>query len=279
MTPSGGLLRTQRGFTLIELLVTMAVLGIIGVALARLMLYDSRFVAKQEAILEARQAARAAITLLQPEFHLASDGSVMSASDTSIKLRLPYAFGALCGYNAGQTVASVMPIDSARYAKASVDGVAWRGSDGTYTHRGGVVVAPSSDMASCNADSVRLVPGGSLITIGTTFIANPGTIFYLYERLEYWFGASAYMPGRVALYRQAGSAAAEEFLVPFSSDAGFDYVVGSTLTVQDLPPAVLDSIQGLVLRISAESPQTPQGADGPEEFELSLRVKFLNRAM
>jgi prepilin-type N-terminal cleavage/methylation domain-containing protein len=279
MTTNGTDRGTQQGFTLIELLVTMAVLGIMGVALARLMLYDSRFVAKQEAILEARQAARAAVTLLQTELHLASDGSVMSASDTSIKLRLPYAFGVLCGYAADQTIASLMPVDSVQYATASADGVAWRTSAGTYTHQSPVSVAASSDMASCNADSVRLVPGGSLITIGSTFIANPGTIIYLYQRVEYWFGPSGNMPGRIGLFRKAGSAAAEELLVPFSSDAGFDYVVGSDLTIQDLPPAVLDSIQGLVLRIPAESYETPQGADGPEEFELSLQVKFLNRAM
>lgn len=43
---------TRRGFTLIELLVSIVVAGILGVALTRLLVNDSRFVERQDAMLD-----------------------------------------------------------------------------------------------------------------------------------------------------------------------------------------------------------------------------------
>lgn len=84
---------TRRGVTLVELLVTLLVLGFLGTALARLMISNSRFVSKQEALLEARQTARAAMNVMLPELRMVSDGGLVAADPDSVTVRVPYVFG------------------------------------------------------------------------------------------------------------------------------------------------------------------------------------------
>lgn len=270
---------TDRGFSLVELVVTMAVVGILGVAIARIMINDSAFVGRQEAQLTARQTARAAMTLMQTEFQRVSDRAVVAAGDDSIEVRIPYAFGVLCAFTGTGTVASAMPVDSAAWANAAADGVAWRQANGTYAYRAGVTAGTSTDVTTCNADSVRVVPNGKLLNITGAFIADPGTIFYLYQQVKYRFATSLAMPGRIGLFRSTTSTSEQELLAPFDASAQFDFLVGSTLAVQDQPPAVLDSLMGIVLRLVAQSDATPLGAPAPQTFDLSLRVRFQNRAM
>ncbi|MFQ6047330.1 MAG: PilW family protein, partial [Gemmatimonadales bacterium] len=60
----------ERGFTLIEVMIGMVVLAILGTALTQMLLSDSRFVNRQEAMLDARQAARAAMNIMTVELRL-----------------------------------------------------------------------------------------------------------------------------------------------------------------------------------------------------------------
>lgn len=264
---------TRRGFTLIELLVTMAVFGILGTALARLMIGNSRFVARQEGQLEARQTARAAMNVVVTELRMVSDGGLLAASADSIRVRVPYAFGVLChnGY------ALLMPTDSAAYAAAVPSGTAYQQSSGGYTFTSSVTVAgTTTSTGECTADSLRLVPGGQRVTLTGTIPAPAGTIFYLYQTVTYRFAPSLTLPGRRALWRTT-SASDEELLAPFASTARFAFLVGSRLTVQTTVPGSLGDIRGLELRLTGESEGTPVGTTGPIQFPLSPRVKFMNQ--
>src|SRR5207253_1750967 len=70
-TPEGEM--NRRGFTLTELLMAMAVMAILGVALTRILVNDSRFVSRQDAMLSARQGARAALNSVLSELSMVAD--------------------------------------------------------------------------------------------------------------------------------------------------------------------------------------------------------------
>lgn len=266
---------TRRGLTLTELLVAMVVFGILGTALARLMIGNSRFVSRQEAQLEARQTARAAMNSVVAELRMVSDGGLVAAAPDSVTVRIPYAFGVLCR----NQYAVLAPPDSALYADAVLAGLAYRQPSGSYTFNTAVTVTgTTASTADCDTDSIRVVPGGIRITLSQLNLAPPGTIFYLFQRITYRFAASTALPGRRALWRRIG-ATNEEILSPFATTARFAFLVGSRLTVQTTPPATLDSIQGLELRLVGESDAAPSGATAPEQYALTPRVKFVNRRM
>lgn len=266
----------RRGFTLTELLVGMAVAGILGTALMRLVVSSSQFVSRQEAQLEARQTARATFHLISNDLRMLPNGGVSLATPTEVDLNVPYAWGVLCRTVGSVTVASLMPIDSAQYASAQPALVGWRQPDGTYKTTEWPTISTSTNLAACTADSIRVVPGGRLIEINLTDTVPPGTLMFLGRTARYSFKASLAMPGRIALFRQESPAPEQEMIGPFTSDTRFRFLTGSRLTPQDAPPANLDSLLGLELVLVAESEQVPTASSAPARFELRARVKFLN---
>ena len=266
-----------RGFTLTELLVTMVVMAILGTALARMLINNSRFVSRQDAMLSAREASRAAMNTMLAELRPVSNGGLMAASRDSVRARIPLAFGMLCRTKASDTIASLLPYDSLMYAAATIDSLAWLDSAGTYNAEGNFSVSSSTEQASCDSDSVKVIPGGKLIALSRPNIGQPGLLFYLYQTVTYRFGNSSQMPGRRALWRQAGSGAPEEIVVPFDTSARFRFLLGPWLTATATVPAVLDSIRGLELNLVGQSDVAPQGEAAYQKFELRTHVKFLNR--
>jgi prepilin-type N-terminal cleavage/methylation domain-containing protein len=263
---------TRRGFTLIELLITIVVFAILGAALAQLMVNNSRFVARQEAQLEARQTARAAMNVVITELRMVSDSGLLAASADSVRVRVPYAFGVLCrnGY------ALLAPPDSAAYAAAVPGGLAYLQANGGYRFNASVTVTgTTTSTTECDKDSLRLVPGGKRITLSSVSLPA-AAIFYLYQTVTYKFAPSVALPGRRALWRNT-SAGNEELLAPFASSARFAFLVGSRLTVQTTVPGSLLQIRGLELRLTGESETAPAGASAPTQFPLSPRVKYMNQ--
>lgn len=269
----------ERGFTLIELIVASTVAALLGVALVQLLVNDSRFVARQDAMMEARMVSRAAINVLS-ELRTVSRGGLRAASADSVTVRVPYAFGMACGGSGSSIVASLVPSDSLIYAQAVPGGVASRRPGDTYAYVLGISVAASSDTASCTADSIRVLPGGRLVQISglsgpPTNRPQSGDIIYLFQTVTYTFAPSAELPGRRALWRRVGGASAEEIVTPFDPAARFAFLTGPTLQVTLAPPAVLDSVRGLELRLVGESERWASG-DTPERFELITRLVFFN---
>jgi len=273
----------RAGFTLLELLVAITVGAILTTALARLLVNDSRFVARQEALLSARTTARTALNWASIELGMVGDSGLRAAAPESVVVRIPYAFGVACDKASSDLIVSLAPSDSAAYASAVAEGLAWRRSDGSWTFVTSVsTVAASSDSSTCLADSIHTVTAGRLVAVagvpsGPPFQPIPGSISYLYQKVTYRFAPSVDLPGRTALWRQAGSAAPEELAAPFAAGSGFGFLVGTGLTAQNTPPATLSTVQGLELRLIGASETTPRGATGPSTFPLITQVHFMNR--
>ncbi len=271
----------SRGFTLVELLVAVLVMAILGTALTRMLISDSRFVSRQDAMISSRHAARAAMNTMAVEMRMVSDDGLLAASPDSITARLPYAFGMTCGMQGPSVIVSLVPPDSLTYASAVPDGMAWRSAAGTYTVIEGINTSSTSQSDECTADSIRAIPPDSIYIRISNVGASPpppGQLFYLYQTVTYRFGASTELPGRIALWRKVGTAAAEEILVPFDSAAGFGCLVGPKLTVKVCPPPEgLTAVRGLELRLVSASEVAPQGSTDPETFELVTQVPFLTK--
>lgn len=256
-------------------------MGLLGTILARILINDSRFVARQDAMLSARQAARAAMNAVSVELRMVAQGGLLAASRDSVVARVPYAFGMACQTLAGTVIVSIVPADSLTYARATPDGLAWRDPwTGVYRFATLSGVVASSRASICAADSIRVLPGGWTVDIaGVPGAQRPpaGALVYLYQTLAYRFGASAELAGRRALWRRQGTAGTyEEIVVPFDTAAGFAFLVGPSLAVQEAPPADLATVRGLELRLITESETTVSGTGDPERFRLVTRVPFLN---
>lgn len=277
---------TRRGFTLTELLVAMVVMALLGTALARIIINNSRFVSKQDAMMEARGTARAAMQSMITELHMVPDSGLRVAHRDSVTVQVPYVFGVACRTSAGTTVASLMPTDSMMYAAAVATGMAVRDStSGAYkTPYTGITVASSTNTAACTADSIRVIPNGRLIDItGITPGGAPsGSLFYLYQTVTYKFATSTDVPGRRGLWRKAGAAAYEELAAPFDTSARFAFLMGTFMQIDTrtsfASQAARDSVRGLELRLMGASVSPPQGKTSPQTFNLRTRVAFMNRA-
>jgi prepilin-type N-terminal cleavage/methylation domain-containing protein len=269
------------GFTLAELLVTMVVVAILGTALARLIVSNSRFVSEHDAALEAREAARAGMHTMSSELRMVGKSGLLAASRDSVRLRVPIAFGMICRTIAATTVASMLPVDSATYTAAVPEGLAWRSAAGIYTLiTRSLTVSSSANLAACAVDSIRVVPRGWLADItgipgGQT--PPPGSIFYLFQTVTYAFRPSGQLPGRIGLWRKTGSTPYEELVAPFDSSARFAFLLGPDLQLSLVPPADLNTVRGLELRLVGASDYIPQGRPAPATFDLRTRVVFMNQ--
>jgi prepilin-type N-terminal cleavage/methylation domain-containing protein len=263
----------RRGLTLTELLITLVVFGVLGTALARLMIGNSRYVSRQDTLLEARQTARAAMNVMLPELRMVSDGGLVAASADSVTVRVPYAFGVFCR----NEYAVLLPPDSMVYAAAVPGGVAYQLATGAYAFDSTVTVAgTTTQTAPCDQDSIRALPGGVRITFSVSGLAPATRLFYLYQKVTYKFAASAALPGRRALWRRVGGSV-EELLAPFDPSARFAFLVGSRLTPQTTVPASLSDIQGLEVRLVGHSVGTVQGTAAPAAYYLYPRIRFGNK--
>ena len=255
----------------------MVVMGILGVALTRMLISDSRFVSRQGAMISARQGARAAMNTMAVELRMVGDLGLLAASPDSITARIPYAFGMSCESVSETLIISLMPTDSLMYASAIHDGFAWRDDAATYEFWEASVVASSTETAACAAVNIPVLPGGMLIGLSNGPVVAPGKVLYMYQIVTYRFGASAELQGRIGLWRKVGVAPYEEIIMPFDTTAGFACLVGGNLEVKTCPPPEgLLAVRGLELRLISASERTPQGSSEPETFSLVTQVPFLN---
>lgn len=134
---------TRRGFTLIELLVAVVVAGILGVALTRLLVNDSRFVERQDAMLSSRRTSRTAMNWVVTELRMVSNGGLVGAAPDSVTVRVPFAFVMTCGRVGGLQIMSRLPVDSLSYAPQQgfralpTELPQSRGESGAQQHRAG----------------------------------------------------------------------------------------------------------------------------------------------
>ncbi len=267
----------RSGFTLVELLVAIVIMAILGTILVQTLVRNSRFISQVEASMTARQAARAAMTIMTAELGMVSDSGLTAATAKSVTVRVPYAFGMACSSTGVNLYASLVPMDSLMFTAATASGIAWRDSSGTYRYVTGITVTTANNPAQCTGDSIKTIPGGLAVQIAQGNSIASGRIIYLYENIAYSFEASTSMTGRTGLFRTDGSGTKEELLVPFDTASGFGFLIGSSMTATAAVPGDLNTVRGLQLKLRGESYLDPQGSSEPSEFDLTTSVAFRNK--
>ena len=285
----------RRGFTLAEIIVCVVLLGVLGTALTRLMLAQSRLYALQRAKRDARAVGRASMNLLFSDLRMVHDGAdapggVSLASPNSLSVKVPYAVGLVCGNVNPNTVVSMFPVDSAARAMAKYAGYAWRNRlTKQYTYVpvvdtvGNAPVTPSSSPSTCTstakikADTVNGRSWGPAdvkpqsVTAGT----QPGAPVFFFQNILYFFGNSTSFPGKVALFRRIEGRNPEELVAPFDAGARFKFFVRNVDTSTVTPPAVLDSLVGVSLVLTGSSSATMAGR-AAEKSRMETAVLFRN---
>ena len=276
---------SRRGFTLTELLVGMVIMGIIGVALTKLFVSQTRFYDRQTQMRRARFVTRTAINAALSDLRMVeATGGVVSATTTQITVRVPYAIGIVCANTVTQTTLSLWPADSTMYANAGFGGYAWRDSVGneTYVETGASVVAGTA--ALCTVAGVTVLAGGRVVAVQPPLpaalpaVTVVGTPVFLIQRLTYEFKASTTLPGRTALWRTVvGTAQTDELIAPFDSTASFGFFVVGSDTAQTAVPSPLSTMRGLQLNLPGQSERAPEGTSTPRRAQAVTAVFFNNQ--
>src|SRR5262249_24974785 len=202
-------LRHRRGFTLIELLIGLILSALIGVAMVRVIMSQTRFMDHEEAYRSARGVSRSGLNRLLSDIRILEAENGLEASVAGGKgftHRVPSAFGVVCSATGTSTTVSLMPVDSAMFAAAGYSGFAIRdGSTGAYAYVPGTATAPSAGtLSNCTGGTkpVDVVPAyngspaGKAVDLASAAITAParGSLVFLYRRVRYEFKASTSVP-------------------------------------------------------------------------------------
>jgi prepilin-type N-terminal cleavage/methylation domain-containing protein len=287
--------RRRAGFSLTEIIVCVVILGILGTALTRLMLAQSRLYALQRAKRDARAVGRASMNLLFSDLRMVHDGAdapggVGLASPNSLSVKVPYAMGLVCGNTGSVTIVSMFPLDSAAKAMSKYAGYAWRNRlTNKYTYVpvvdtvANAPVTPSSAPTTCTTtakiktDTVSGRSWGTVDVKPQTAVAGgqPGAPIFFFQNVLYFFGNSTSYPGRVGLFRRIEGRTAEELTAPFDASARFKFFVRNIDTSTVTAPAVLDSLVGVSLVLTGSGPATMAGR-AAEKSKMETAVLFRN---
>ena len=289
----------RRGFTLIELLISLVVTAIIGGALIRMVLSQARFMDQQEAWRGARGVSRGGINRMLADLRAVEAGNAgggliaAAAGGQDFTVRVPYAFGVLCGIAANVYTLSLLPVDSAMFAAPGFTGFALRNnSTGVYTYHPSNVLNLIGTNALCQNglyDSIHTMeslngsPAGRVVNVTRTagaILPAPvrGSIVYLYRDVRYEFKNSTAIPGRTGLYRtMVTGGATEELATPFDASARVNFYVLNNTTAQSAVPGNLTQVRGLELLLNGASERTPGGSAAPKVASMTTSVFFENR--
>lgn len=284
----------RHGFTLVELLISLIVTAIIGGALVRMVLSQARFMDQQEAWREARSVSRGGMNRLFSDLRAveAAGGLVAAAAGgQDFTVRVPYAFGILCGIAGNLYTVSLLPVDATMFAETGFTGFAVRRANGTYSHHASNTPPVAGTTALClNGlyDSIHTIPtlngspAGTVVNVTRTlgaFMPAPdrGSIVYLYRNIRYEFKASAAIPGRTGLWRtRVSTNETEELAAPFDATARVNFYNLNATPAQSAVPTLTD-VRGLELLLNGMSERTPGGSAAPKTANMTTSVFFENR--
>jgi Tfp pilus assembly protein PilX len=272
--------RGRSGISLIEIMVALTLLGILGLSILRTFTSQARLADLQAKKLSARSVSRAPVNMLMSEARMVETGSgVVSASASSVTLRVPVAMGIVCGTSSLGTVVSLMPVDSVVMASHALSGAAYRPASGVYAYSEGATTVIADGGNTCAAASITTVSGGRQVLISPPLPAGAtaGLPAFIYQRVRYGFTASAFVPGRVGLWRTLeASGATEELVTPFDASSAFRFYRANNDT-SDIVVPPLDQIRGLELALVGASEKARFGRATPETSRMQTAVFFMNR--
>jgi prepilin-type N-terminal cleavage/methylation domain-containing protein len=295
---------SRRGFTLVELLLSLIVSSIIGTALVRMVLSQARFMDQQEAWRQARSVSRSGINRLFSDLRAVENGSSAVAANRGLEaavaggqdftIRVPYAFGILCGSAANVYTVSLLPVDANMYAETGYSGFALRNKLGVYTYSTSGTLTAGGTPGLCltglydqinTVASINGSPTGTIVNVtrnAGAFLPAPdrGSVVFLYRRIRYEFKASAAMPGRTGLWRtrlDAPNPNTEELAAPFDVSARVNFYVNNNAVAQAALPADLSTVRGLELVLNGASDRAASGTAAPKVATMTTSVFFENR--
>ena len=277
--------RNRRGVSLAELLIGMVILAIVGMGLTKVMASQARYFDHQKTSNLARAVSRGPLNRVVSDLRMVeAAGGVISASATSIEMRVPYAMGVVCGPGPTNTYThiSLLPVDSAMYSAPGYSGYAWRGGNGVYHYVNDNTTKEVGTLSVCNNFGIKTLTseGARIIRIMPKLdsAATYGTPVFLFRKIRYSFGPSTSVPGTTALFRtRMDDNYVEELSAPYDGSAKFRFFVGSSLTAQNSPPSDLSTIRGIELNMTGLSERTPTGATQKKKAPFVTAVFFKNR--
>lgn len=283
----------RKGFTLAEMLVVVVLIGIIGAALTRVLIFQTRHYDQQHARRSARAVSRNAMNVIMSELRMVQDSlgvDSLGIDGKGIRVRVPYWFGMSCGGDAAFITVSMLPSDSAMVNMAEYAGYAYRNpATGTYTYVQPPlplsVNLPTISTAPSICTQVARIAGvrergrdGNVLTLTPGDAAvTPTTPVFLWQRVTYVFAPSMEFAGRFGLYRQVGSQRAEEIMGPFDATARFRvYFTGDDTSRTVYTHADTALVRGVDIVLSGMSQSTPGGLSGPVQSRMASAIFFKN---
>ena len=268
--------RARRGFSLIELIITLVLVSIIGLAAGRLLMSQTRFYTRLSAQRDARSVTRNARNIVQTELAMVeAGGGVVAASNDSITVRVPYAWGVFC--SAGTMMR--LPVDSAMYAMATIAGYAIKDTTaaGAYVYTTTATAPTAGTATNCTtAVSITAPTNGAYLSLSPAPTGTAGAPMMLFQVITYKFAASTLVPGKLGLYRRVGTGTPEELVAPFDATAKFRFYDLNASTAQTAVPT-LTNIRGVEVQFNAQSIQRSSGQSSPESSSITTAVFFRNR--
>lgn len=276
---------SRKGMSIAELLIGMVILAIVGMALTRVMASQARYFDHQKTSNLARAVSRGPLNRVVSDLRMVeAGGGVISASASSVEMRVPYAMGVVCGPGPTNTYThiSLLPVDSAMYTSPGYSGYAWRGGDGVYHYVADNTTKEVGTLSVCNGVQIKSLTseGARIIRIMPKLdsAATYGTPVFLFRDIRYSFAPSVSVPGTTGLFRTSmEDNKTEELSAPYHSSAKFRFFVGSSLTAQDAPPSDLSRIRGIEMNMTGMSERTPVGDTQKKKAPFTTAVFFKNR--
>ena len=275
---------SRRGLSIAELIVGIVILAIVGMALSRVLVSQARYFSHQKASNLARNVSRGPLNRVVSDLRMVEAlGGVVSASDTVLLVRVPYAMGVVCAKVAPYTHISLLPVDSAMYASPGFSGYAWRNGQGVYRYvESGSPSIATGDLATCNAAAITSLTYDLAkvikITPALNDTASVGTPVFLFRQIKYEFKQSTAVPGMRGLFRTiVATGASEELAAPFNNASKFRFFVMNSLVSQAAPPAALSTLRGIELLMNGMSEKIPSGSAARTSAPFTTAVFFKNR--
>lgn len=264
----------RRGLSLVEILIAIVLLGIVGAGISRMLSSQLRFFARGTNARDARTVSRNALNLTRSELRMVEPNGIVGASEDSLRVRLPYLMGLYCSAN----TATFVPTDSLTLATVQYGGYAFRdtASGAPYSYVTGAAVPSTGNAADCTGVGLTAIPAGPVLSV-TPALAGVATSapFFLWQTVTYRFAPSSLVPGRLALWRQAGTAAAEEVAVPVDTASRFNFYTDS-IASETAVPSPLNTMRGIEILLFGESERTSPGRDAPEQALQRVSIFFRN---
>ena len=134
--------RTRRGFSLVEIITALTILAVIGAAMTKMMLSQTRNFQYDSGGRRSRTAARSAMNIMITDLRMTQDNGGVSYLDATnhrrVDVRVPVAFGVVCEVTASTVAMAITPVDSFQLATIRFGGYAVRdATTGIYSYVSG----------------------------------------------------------------------------------------------------------------------------------------------